>query len=469
MNVNVNLNPIPTGTPLPHPPSAPVPAAPSDRFESAGPAEDPDRLRRAARTLTQGNQLKKSESNYRPTAWARASDGTLYIGYSESGQGKKAYLAAVDPQGKISWELALGENRIAHVGVAPDGRIHLGTPDGRLIASADGRLTESHTGGPAIRAHHQDGTGMRLEQLRDGETVRATAPDGQEIALPGDLVGVRARTIQPTPEGGLMILAGQKAIRLAPGGSGATATPLPTWPAEERTSYSTERAWGLSDGDVLIQRSSYLTMRSPRGGMFGFPGMGRHFDPDHFMPTTLTRTAFVRLTADGTQKWATGEFSDTTRFLVNPDGSLFFHDGGREVRVITAEGKPEKVADLKAKADTFRSGTQPGTVLIRHEDRVSRLGTDGTTHAEILLDPSRQKFQLEGDLEDGRVLFSEGPALWSCDPATGTWNRLTDLEVDHTTRPEDLMKPTSPEKAGTIEKSEDWIVIGGVRLPRRGA
>jgi len=470
LNVNVNLNPVGLGSPPPAPsPSPSPPSGPADRFENGHPTEDPDRLRRAARTLTQGNRLKKPETSYRPTAWSRGADGTLYIGYGESGQGKLAYLAAVDPKGRIAWELPLGENRITHVGVAPDGQIHLGTPDGELVCSADGRLAETRTGGPAVRAHHQDAMGMRLEHLRDGEALRAVSPSGGEVALPAELTGVRARSIQPTPEGGLMILAGDKAVRLAPGGSSASATPIPTWPVEDKISYSTERAWGLTDGDVLIQRNSYVTMRSPRGGMFGMPGMGRHFDPDSRMPTTLTRTAFVRLAADGTQKWATGEFSDTTRFAVNPDGSLFFNDGGKEVRIVNTEGKPEKIADLSARADTFRSGIQPGTVLVRHEDRVARLGADGTAQAEVQLDPSRLKFQLEGDLEDGRILFREGPVLWSCDPASAAWTRLTDLEIDHSTRPEDLVAPVPPEQAGTIEKGEDWIVIGGVRLPRRGA
>lgn len=470
MNVNVNLNPVGVGASHATPSKSPSPASgPADRFENGKPTEDPDRLRRAARTLTQGNRLKKSESNYRPTAWSRASDGTIYISYGQSGQGKLAYLAAVDPNGRIAWELPLGENRVTHVGVAPDGRIHLGTPEGQLVCSADGRLAETRTGGPAVRAHHQDGTGMRLEHLRDGEALRAVSPGGQEVALPAPLPGARARSIQPTPEGGMMILAGDRAVRLAPGGVSATTTPLPTWPAEDRISYSTEKAWGLMDGDVLVQRNSYMTMRSPRGGMFGMPGMGRHFDPDSRMPTTLTRTAFVRLAADGTQKWATGEFSDTTRFAVNPDGSLFFNDGGKEVRIVDAEGKPKKVADLSARADTFRSGIRPGTLLVRHEDHVARLRADGTTQAEVQLDPSRSKFQLEGDLEDGRILFREGPVLWSCDPASAKWTRLTDLEVDHSTRPEDVVAPAPPEQAGTIEKGEDWIVIGGVRLPRRGS
>jgi len=108
-------------------------------------------------------------------------------------------------------------------------------------------------------------------------------------------------------------------------------------------------------------------------------------------------------------------------------------------------------------------------LLVRHEDHVARLRADGTTQAEVQLDPSRSKFQLEGDLEDGRILFREGPVLWSCDPASAKWTRLTDLEVDHSTRPEDVVAPAPPEQAGTIEKGEDWIVIGGVRLPRRGS
>jgi hypothetical protein len=417
--------------------------------------------------LTSENQLKKAETNYRPSSWTRASDGTLFIGYGETGQGKKGYLAAVDPRGRIAWELPLGENKATHVGLLPDGRIQVGTPDGHLVCSPDGRQVESRTGGAPVRSHHQDSSGMHLEILSDKDALRAVGANGQEIALPAELSGVRARSVQATPEGGLMVFAGDKAVRLAPGGATAAITTVPEWPAEGRTVYTPERAWGLDGGDVMVQRTSTMSTGFPGRPMPMFGGFGRPWDPDNFAPTYITRTAFVRLAPDGTERWKTGEFSDTTRLIVNPDGSIFFNDGGREVRRVSPEGKPEKLLDLPDRADVFRAGTQPGTVLIRCQDRVTHLGSDGRVRGEVTLDAGKRNYQIEGDLVDGRLIFSQGGTLWACDPATGTWTLLTDLEVDHSTRPEDLAAPAPPEQAKDIEKGDGWIEIGDVRLPRR--
>ncbi len=467
--MKLNISPIgsgihPTGTQA-TPPTPP--AAPKDRFETAPPAEDTERLRKAARTLTGENRLKKAETEYRPSTWTRAADGTMFIGYNETGQGKKAYLAAVDPRGIIAWELPLGENRATHVGLLPDGRIQVGTPDGHLVLSGEGRLLETRTGGPAIRAHHQDSTGMHLEVLSGKDTLRAVGADGQEVQLPPDLTDSRARSVQATPEGGLMVLAGGKAVRLAPGGTQATVTPIPSWPAEERISYTVERAWGLTGGDVMVQRTSSMSTGVPRRPM-GFPGgFGGHWDPDNMMPTYVTRTAFVRLAPDGTERWKTGEFADTTRLVVNPDGSILFNDAGREVRRVSPEGKPEKVLELAERADEFRPGNQPGTVLVRCQDQITRLDGQGQTRSTVTLGDARRNYRMEGDLEDGRLLFSQGGTLWACDAASGTWTRLTDLEIDHSTRPEDLVSPPSPEKAGKISSGDGWIEIGDVRLPRR--
>ena len=92
------------------------------------------------------------------------------------------------------------------------------------------------------------------------------------------------------------------------------------------------------------------------------------------------------------------------------------------------------------------------------------------TDAEVLQirETIDRDYQVEGDLPDGRFLLSQGRiALWACDPSTGTWTRLTDLEVDHSTRPEDLLAPVPAEEARNVEEGDGWVEIGDIRLPRR--
>ena len=111
---------------------------------------------------------------------------------------------------------------------------------------------------------------------------------------------------------------------------------------------------------------------------------------------------------------------------------------------MSPEGKPEKVLELAERADEFRPGNQPGTVLVRCQDQITRLDGQGQTRSTVTLGDARRNYRMEGDLEDGRLLFSQGGTLWACDAASGTWTRLTDLEIDHSTRPEDLVSPPSP-------------------------
>lgn len=470
--MSLNIPPVGPSLPKPGAPATPAMASPppQDRFESLPPAEDADRLRRAARGLVQQDKLGKAETTYLPNAWARGADGTLFIGYGESGQGQKGYLAAVDPQGRIAWELALGENEVAHVGLMPDGRIKVGTPDGHLVCSTDGRLLESQTGGPAVRSHHQDSSGMHLEVLSEKGTLRVVGAEGREVALPPVLTGTRVRSVLPTPEGGLMVLAGGAAVRLAPGAATAAITPVPQWPAENQTAYAPERAWGLAGGDVLVQRTCTTATgfpSQPKPVFGGGGGVGRNWDPDKSRPAFVTRTDFVRLAPDGTERWKTGPLS-TENLIVNPDGGILFTEHGRKVHRVDPEGRTEELFALPYNADVFRAGAQPGTLLIRSKDRLTRLGFDGRIQADLRLDAQKRGFQVEGDLQDGRFLFSQGRvALWAFDPSTGTWTRLTDLEVDHSTRPEDLLAPDPGEAPRPIEEGDGWVEIGDVRLPRR--
>jgi hypothetical protein len=476
----MSLNIPPVGPSLPKPGALANPASasppPQDRFESLPPSEDADRLRRAARGLIHQDKLGKAETTYLANSWACAADGTLFIGYAEAGEGQKGYLAAVDPQGRIAWELALGENDVAHVGLMPDGRIKVGTPDGHLVCSTDGRLLESRTGGPAVRSHHQDSSGMHLEVLSEQGTLRALGADGREVALPPVLTGTRARSVLPTPEGGLMVLAAGAAVRLAPGGATVAITPIPQWPAEGQTTYTPERAWGLVGGDVLVQRNCTTATGFPGRTKPVFGGLvdvGSNWDPAKDMPASVTRADFVRLAPDGTERWRTEQIQKEilalpSSLIVNPDGSILLTGRKLNVNRVDPEGRSEVLFDLPYFPDIFRAGAQPGTILVRHRERVSRLGPEGQILADLSLDAEKRGFQLVGDLQDGRILFSEGrTALWATDPVTGTWTRLTDLEVDHSARPEDLLAPDLGPAPGEVESGDGWVDIGNVRLPRR--
>ena len=462
------------------PPPAPAPAAPAskppepaDGFQASSPPEETDRLRQAARGLTRQGELKKGESRYQPTAWGRGQDGTLYIGYSEGWEGKRSYLAAVAPTGRIAWEAPLGEVQVEQVGTGPDGSVQVGTRDGHLVVSPEGRVTQERTGGPKIRSHHQDATGMHLEVLDENGTVRAWGPEGAERPLPAELQGLKSRWVQGTPDDGLLVFSDERLVQLAPGGASARAIPLPSWPSNETLAYLPHKAWVLEGGDVLVQRQSFLTLQLRGHRHFMRPGLGMgfggNFDPDYYAPEVVTRNAFLRLGPDGTERWKTDELPERTRPVVVGDRLLLFEPGGSEVRTVTASGQVEKAFDAEGGVQDCRAGSRPGEVLVRHGSRVSRFGTDGQPRDGVPLEGERQGLALEGDLPDGRILFRDEArrTMWSWDPGTDGWTRLTDLEADHSVRAEDLVAPGPPEEARTVEQGDGWVLIGGIQLPRR--
>lgn len=457
--------------------TAPPPGAgaPSDRFDPAPASEGSvDALRKAARALTKDGEIRKGESKYRPAAFTRDADGQVYIGYTEAYPGKKSYLASVAPDGRIAWELPLGEVKVQHVGVT-DAGILVGTGDGHLVCTREGHVDEVLTGGPEVRSHHRDATGMHLEVLGSDGTMRAVGADGSPRDLPPELAGLRVRSVERAPDGGLFVFTDKQMVRLAPGATGVTMTPTPEWGPNGKLTYNAAKAWPLEGGDILIHRHSYLTI-TPRGPhRFMRPGMGMgggYFDPDQWAPDTITRSAFVRIAPDGTQRWATDDTTEQTRIVVCPDGNVLLQNGSAPngfsgVQRITPDGKFEQAFQVKGNIEDFRPGVQPGTVLIRHDDRVSRYDAKGTLLGSVALGAHKGQ-QVDGDLEDGRIVFRNGfeGDLWAADPATGAWVRMTDPDVDHSLRPEDLTSP-SEEPARNVEETEGWVVIGDVSLPRQ--
>lgn len=454
--------------------SAPAAGGPADRFAPSNQTDGAsDALRRAAQALTKAGEIRKSESKYRPAAFTRDADGQMYIGYTEGYPGKKSYLASVAPDGRIAWEAPLGEVKVQHVGVTAEG-VLIGTADGHLLLTRDGRLGEALTGGPEVRSHHRDSTGMHLEVLSADGTMRAVAPDGTPRDLPPEVASLRVRSVEPTPEGGLFVFTDQQLVRIDPGGGGVTMTPTPQWERNGKLTYNAAKAWPLEGGDVMVHRHSYLTI-TPRGPhRFMRPGMGGgYFDPDHWAPDTVTRSAFVRIAPDGTQRWATDDTTEQSRIVVCPNGTVLLQNGNAPqgfsgVQRITPDGKFEQAFQVKGTIEDFRTGVKPGTVLIRHDDKVERFDAAGTLLGSVALGDKRG-MQIEADLEDGRVLFRDGfeGELWAADPATGAWVRMTDPDVDHSLRPEDLLPdPTAQEPAREVQETEGWVVIGDVSLPR---
>lgn len=448
------------------PASAPPPAT-ADGFAPSAPAEDgSEALRKAARALTRTGELQKADSKYHPVAFARDADGQVYIGYSESHPGRKSYLSSVAPDGRIAWELPLGERKVTHVAVSGAG-VLVGTSDGHATCSKDGHLQESVGGGPEIRSHHQDAQGMRLEVLGSDGTLRAFAPDGSPRELPPELTGLRARSVEATPDGGLFVFSDKQMVRLAPGGASAASVPIPAWGPDGKLTFSPFKAWPLEGGDVLVHRHSYMTMNT-RGHMMGRSGFGGgYFDPDHFVPDTITRSAFVRLAPDGTERWRTDEMPEQTRTVVGSDGTVLLQNGTSSVQRIGPDGKFEVAFQVSGDIQDFRPGSTPGTVLIQHEDRVTRYDATGRTLGEVALGSHREK-QIEADLPDGRILFREGfqGELWAADPATGAWVRMND-DADHSLRAEEVTGGGAPEDpAARVEETEEWVVIGDVQLPK---
>ena len=429
---------LPGTTPVARPaaPQAPSPWG-ADGVDPSRAAQAPGLSARDAARLMDGPGLQKDRVPYRLRDFAGAPDGALYLLYSESpGQGR-GYLARLDPEGRISWELPLEKGTWRRLGALPDGGVRVGTPRGAVVVDGAGTVRRTEESPMEVETELADRAGVRYE-LRADRHVRAVDAQGREVALPEPVAKAFLEGGAPTPGGGVLLRGGRHVFELAPGGALSRAHELPDWPRYGPTKCAVVDAWPLPGGGLLAQRRDSTVV--PGEYVDSNPGghMGPLMDP---VPVTTNQIRLVRLDGDGKVLWESEPLGAMPRLAVLPDGTTFVdrpNPGAAKAplgRVGAEEGKLERVFPVAGWLQELRAEPS-GTVLVGHGETWTRLDASGRPVGEVTLPPDHREARFGGLLPDGRLLFrdTEDRKGWACRLETGEWTSLTDLAASRRPR-----------------------------------
>ncbi|MEW6280155.1 MAG: hypothetical protein AB1758_16120 [Candidatus Eremiobacterota bacterium] len=409
-----------------------------------------------ATRLLASSTLKKDERQYRPVAFESGPGGEIYVAYQCPEQ---KYLARVEPDGSTAWEVPLQLKSVQRLSVSPDGhRILIKSDEGLVCLTREGN-TESQVvfPSPSYGEGQTDASGQ-LYLTREAR-VYAYDAGGQPVELPCELTSVYGHLTR-TPEGGLLVRAGDELVRLGPGGAVQHSMKLARRASEGKMSYSWSRVWPLEDHEVIAEEVTSIEMSGPHRflgrGYGGFGGWGGScMDPDHYAPQWITTSKLVRIGSDGAQKWATDRVGDSPSVFVTRGGTVYVvaHDG---LDVYGPDGKPGE--RLKFPGTPSYQPARDGGVLVSHGQGVTRLNGDRREDFPL----STGDLRLKGELADGRLVFLEDEKreLLVCEE--GRFRPLTDRWVEHL-RPQDLPR----REIGQVHEQDGYVVVNGVRVKVR--
>ncbi len=399
----------------------------------------------ATRLLVHTADLKKDQQDYRPVAFKSGPRGEIYVAYQSR---QATYLSRVEADGSIAWESPTPFASISSLTVSPDGgSLLLKNHDGLVCFGSDGQVRSQLAFPKKVYSEScQDSTG-RVYLVAEGK-LEAYDATGKPVAQASP---ERAQPPVATPEGGVMLRAGNELVRIAPGGQESGRLKLEARPAEGKASYYHGRYWPLEGGEVLVEEVTNIEIRGPhafrfRGGMGFGPGM----DPDHFAPQYVSRSCLQRLASDGSKLWESESLGESPNVHVTPKGTVFWNMGGGKILRLNAEGR--EVLEFGPKASVQGR-------LVRHDGAVTRLGDPPRR-----IDLPANDYELRGETPDGRLLFEdrERRELYGYDAERG-FVRLTDRHLEYTAR----LPASEPLPAGQVETRDGYVVVNGVRVPVR--
>ena len=474
-------HPLPGAIPAARPAAPPTPApwgadgvqlgsAPAPGISAAEAARAPGLSAAEAARIMDGPGLEKDRVPYRLRDFAASPDGSLYLLYSESPGKGRGYLARLDAGGRIAWERPLEKGSWRRLGALPDGGVRVGTPRGAVVVDAAGALRRTEESPMDAEAEFTDRAGVRYE-LRADRHVRAVDAEGRELALPEPLAKAFLEGGAPLADGGVLLRGGRHVFELAPGGALRRDHELPDWPRYGSTKCAVVDAWPLPDGGLLVQRRDSTEVPGQYEDYNPGGHMGPLMDP---IPVTTHQHRLVRLEGGGKVLWESDPLGAMPRLCVLPDGTAFLdrpNPGAAKAplgRVRPEDGKLEQVHPVAGSIQELRAEPS-GTVLLGQGDTWTRLDGAGRPVAEASLPAEHRGSRLAGLLPDGRLLFRDPDdrQAWACRLETGEWTPLTDPVADHSLvlKARELPPEGPPPE---VVDGQDWVIIGDVRLPRKG-
>lgn len=420
------------------------------------------------RVLDGLERIPKQSHRYRVLGHSEAPDGRLYLLYGETG-GSAGYVSRTGADGGIEWEAPVEAPRC----LAADDR-------GGVLVAGDRELVRFTPGGGAVEQVPGPGgpPPVWIEPGSGGvvgiEGQRLVASPG--VALPAAVQGRPVETFAVSPGGDSLHVgteAGWGEVRIR---GGSRFFPAPSDPSTPGVWLFTDDVHPLTDGDAVfeIHRTVQVPMRPFVGGIL----MPNHRGPRDPRCDYDTRISLRRCAPDGTTRWETPTLGRILEVDVAPDGSAWAASeshgqrGENTIWRVLPDGTVGGKVDVSGPVHALVA--QGDEAFVSHSNRISSVGSGGRVSPV----PGTEGWRARAVVGDGRLLVVDEAELRAAlvDPRSGAMVPLTDLQADHVLGRHDEIEravETAPQP-GEISKptvlvEDEWIQVGGVRVPRQSA
>ena len=427
--------------------------------------------------------LEKSKYHYRVKSQAHSSDGNTYIAYTDYSKSEGNYISSVSPDGKIQWEITTGPDGLNSIHTGPDGTLFARTDKTLMGYNPDGSIRFRHEFENEIQEHFIDKQGNNLFRERSTNNLIMVDKEGNKTKIPLKLRGLSPSEIKPQEDGTFLMRQGRKVhhVDMKAGKILKTAEFIDPDSKMARNILEFENT---SDGGTLLttQQVTSVNNHAFHADLHMGLGFGRrfggHIPPDYDMSyNTVTSRYLVKLDSEGKIDWISKNLgSDTEVTLLADDSALYKGDYSYSqkkstLKKVTPKGEVEDFA-------TIDGGPVSGIHYRKSDDRVfaeldskiTILSSDGKIVKEFdKTGGEKEKLSIRSFDPQGNVIMqnSSFDSLFRWDPDTDTLTPLTNHNMDYsykTAKFEELPEDVDNEKL-TIEKEENYIVIGGVKVP----
>jgi len=453
---------------------------------SSGPSQG-IKLTGAAGKILNAKGLEKSKYKYRVKSHARASDGTTYIAYADSSKKEGNYISSVAPDGKINWEMGLGEEGLESLKVGKDGTLYVRAEKALHAYHPEGNLAFRHEFDVEVKDHFVDSKGNNYFREKNGDQFYIVDNTGDKVKLPLKFKSVSPSEIKLMDDDTLFVRS-DRTIQQIGLKKGFRSKKLEFKDPDEKMNRMIMDFSSTKDGGVLLTTQYSKTLNNSHAlhadlhmglGFGRFGGFRRHIPPDFEMSyTTITNRYIMKMDPEGKIEWSTGDIGSSPKivFLSNDhtiyDGRYDYSEKRTELNQVSPDGETEKFAEVEGRVSAIHHRKSDDHIFVEHGDDLTELAPDGSMVRSAKREGDLKDLSVKEIQEDGKIIMGKwnGDSLYQWDPETGDVNSLTDHSMDLSYKLEKFEDSgdLSEEERKTIEHKEKYIVIGGVKVPIKG-
>jgi len=361
-------------------------------------------------------------------------DGSACVLSQEEGAWPEPLVVMLDSSGGVRWRYEVeGRDKADSVRPAPDGGVYLKAGDTVIKLDADGKKVWS-----------------KDLSIYSDEFFHVVTPDGGQLfASDGFCLNFGTRSF----------------YRLDKNGKGheVSLRTITSFPLEvaDRLVYGGEdgKVHGL---DLKTLRGWECQTESLRG--VKTPFLGR--DQNVYVEGRYDDDRLTCIAPDGSIKWQrnvtdhhAGGFNEI--FQVDKDGTVYYVlDGGEALARILPDGRPGTPLPFPEGISSFRPGGDGNVYVWTGEGQLAVRNVEkGTGFAQPVDVEYPHTYDVKDVLPGGRVVLQRMDDIY-----------VIPMDVDRELQEElaELQKTQKPaQPPPKIEKGDDWVIIGDIRVPRR--